>query len=653
MKTKIQLLIIIIIAFIPRLLDLSAFLTLDESLWLDRSRNFLLALQSHDWGETFQTGHPGVITMWSGCLGLLWYGLTHGLLQNGTFTSFLQALTWDNRPLDLLFYLRLPTGIITSVGIGGIYYLLNRLFSQRVALVAGLLLAFDPIYLAHSRILHHDALLTAFMTLSALALLLYIWRERVPWVLLLSGMCAGLALLSKSLGLFLLPWAGLLFLLALFVGRWPLSQVITDGALWGLTAWLTFFLLWPAMWLNPANTLWRMRQMATTYAINPHAQGQFFLGQPVTDPGWLFYPVVALFAMTPAVMVGLLITVVRSNDFSRSKRGLTTEVVTTGLLLVYIVAYLLFISLGEKKRPNYLLPSLVMLNVVAAVGMNAVVAQIGSTLSKRSISPAKGIVLATGVLLIGQAITSLPHHPYYFTYYNPLLGGNQVAVRNLLVGWGEGNELAAEYLNHLPNAEKLKVVANKANTFSPYFQGETLLWHPSAKVLEADYVVLYRRDVQRGLPNPHLLDYIHQNWPLEKTITLHGLAYAWIYRAPAADWTLSIQDEGQRSSIGRSGVLGYRLNRSSNQSLHVTLYRQHLPTFNQQWMVQVEGANRRWDAIPISTMPSPTEAGEIIEEVYEVDFKDTIPDNQFQVHIGFHEGTAVEWLSLPTLAMIK
>ena len=114
------------------------------------------------------------------------------MLQEGTFTSFLHALTRDNRPLDLLPYLRLPTGIITSVGIGGIYYLLSRLFSQRVALVAGLLLALDPMYLAHSRILYHDGLVTTFMTLSALALLLYIWRSK-QWALLLSGVCAGLA----------------------------------------------------------------------------------------------------------------------------------------------------------------------------------------------------------------------------------------------------------------------------------------------------------------------------------------------------------------------------------------------------------------------------------------------------------------------------
>ena len=120
-KSKVQLFMIIIVALIPRLLDLSAFLTLDEFLWLDRSRNFLLALHAHDWADTFQTGHPGVITMWSGGLGLWLYGYASGMLQEGTFISFLHALTRDNRPLDLLPYLRLPTGIITSVGIGGIY----------------------------------------------------------------------------------------------------------------------------------------------------------------------------------------------------------------------------------------------------------------------------------------------------------------------------------------------------------------------------------------------------------------------------------------------------------------------------------------------------------------------------------------------------
>jgi len=62
MKHKAPIVVIVAAALIPRLLHLNAFLTLDEFLWLDRSRNFLLALLGHDWATTFQTGHPGVTT---------------------------------------------------------------------------------------------------------------------------------------------------------------------------------------------------------------------------------------------------------------------------------------------------------------------------------------------------------------------------------------------------------------------------------------------------------------------------------------------------------------------------------------------------------------------------------------------------------------
>lgn len=639
MKTKAQLVIIITIALIPRLLSLSAFLTQDEFLWLDRSRNFLLALQGHDWAETFQTGHPAVTTMWTGSLGLWAYGKSKGM-SDRAFETFLKAIAWDKQPLELWPYLRLPTGIVTSLGIGGIFYLLKRLFKQRIAFVAALLLALDPWYLAHSRILYHDALVTTFMTLSALALLLYIWRGAVRWALFLSGVCAGLALLSKSLALFLLPWTVLLFMLASWRRRWPLSQVHTDGALWGLTAWLTFFVLWPAMWLNPSNTLWRMRQMATTYTINPHAQGQFFLGQAVADPGGLFYPVVALFAMTPLVMLGLVGIAVKLRKLLYGRDLLS--LLPLLLLLLYIAAYLTFVSLGEKKRANYLLPAVVMLNVVAAVGIASLIEQLPPLVRQKLYLPAVHI----SIIFITQGLINLYHHPYYFTYYNPLLGGKQVAAQNLLIGWGEGNELAADYLNHLPNnAEHLKVVASKPSTFAPYFEGETLFWYPQAKVLAADYLVLYRRDVQQGEPEQHWLRYIRQNWPLEETITLHNLPYAWIYRAPAADWTLSIEDQ---RIFGHTGLLGYRVRVLADRSLQITLYRRYEASFVGQWIVQVQRTKK--EAIAQATQSSmlPSEPDTIIEQLYLVDSDVTRPSHPYQIKIGFRReaNDTPEWFPL-------
>jgi hypothetical protein len=44
--------------------------------------------------------------------------------------------------------------------------------------------------------------------------------------------------------------------------------------------------------------------------------------------------------------------------------------------------------------------------------------------------------------------------PYPLAYYNPLLGGGPGAVRILLVGWGEGLDQVAAYLNNQPNPEQ-------------------------------------------------------------------------------------------------------------------------------------------------------------------------------------------------------
>src|SRR5690554_805560 len=74
------------LTLLPRLPDLGHFLTADEFLWVDRSRNFLAGLTNpafecstpvETWltanglACTLRTGHPGVTTMWTGSFGLL------------------------------------------------------------------------------------------------------------------------------------------------------------------------------------------------------------------------------------------------------------------------------------------------------------------------------------------------------------------------------------------------------------------------------------------------------------------------------------------------------------------------------------------------------------------------------------------------------
>ena len=140
---------------------------------------------------------------------------------------------------------------------------------------------------------------------------------------------------------------------------------------------------------------------------------------------------------------------------------------------------------------------------------------------------------------------------------------------------------------------------------------------------------------------------------MEKTVTLRGLVYPWIYRPPAADWTLSLQDE--LGPVGRTGLLGYRLSRNtlhSGQTLTVTLYRQHQSASAAQWMVEAQGTGGRSDGRPQTSAAggSPVERGAIIEEVYHVDVDSTPEPKTYQVRIGLQREAdgAVEWLSFPT-----
>jgi hypothetical protein len=653
--------LILICALLPRVFYLDAFLTLDEFTWLDRSVNFLLALRSHDWRHTFQTGHPAVTTMWSGSLGLWLYGLRHGLIENGAFVSFMQGLTWDHQHTDLLPYLRLPIVVVTALGIVGIAYLLTRLFDRRVGLIGGLVLSLDPWHLAHSRILYHDALMTTFMTLSALSLMVYIWRETGEWALLLSGICAGLALLSKTLGLFIFPWAALMFLVALGLQKWPLPKVLANGAVWLLTAWTSFFIPWPAMWLQPAKTLWRMWQMVTTYAINAHIKGQFFMGQLVTDPGPFFYPVVALFAMTPVMMVGLAAILVprKVTDRKPENRNLCL------LLLLYTVAFMGFITLGEKNRARYSFSAVVMLNVIAAIGLGNFVDKVQSIITRwlsrrlKIAYPGSGEVvfgILITLMLVAQGITSLPHRPYYSTYYNPILGGNKTAVQHLLVGHGEGNELAADYLNHL-SGDKPVVVASMPAIFAPFYDGQSRLWWPHTEVFTADYAVLHRRDMQLKRPDPDIVRYIRETWPLEQKITLHGLPYVWIYRAPRADWALSIEEK--HGPLGDLGVLAYRVRPrrvTAGQRITVTLYLQQ-PRDASRRFVRLRNPQGTWKAEQ-SLMRGELSAIEprtVFEEVYYVDVPTDVESGTYQLELGIQRETdaAIRWLPLPESSAVR
>ncbi len=298
-----------IVALLPRVFGLSIFITSDEPLWLTRSIAFAEALASGNWAGTFQTGHPGVTTMWTGSMGIA----AHYLYERSplTFAEFLQLLSHNPEQIDLnlLSWVRMPTVILAAVCVVLLYRWSRPLIGNTTAIIGALLLAFDPLFLAHSRTLHHDALATIFIALSVLMLLNHAntVQSKRSYYLVISAILAGFALLSKGTSLALTGFAGILFGWLWLFKHWSLRRIVTDGAGWLAIATGVFFAAWPAMWAIPGQALSEVFGWVLTSAdvADIAATTSIEWEGRIPDLGVLFYPVNWLLKSTMLSLLGL------------------------------------------------------------------------------------------------------------------------------------------------------------------------------------------------------------------------------------------------------------------------------------------------------------------------------------------------------------
>lgn len=568
-----------VIALLPRLLMLDAFLTPDESAWVRRSRDFFAGVLKQDWAVTRQTGHPGVTTMWTGSMGILYRYWTRPPSAPDDLLTFVQQVPSDPIHIGYIAPVRFPTVILTSLTVVAFFWFTARLFDHRTALVASVLFALNPFHIAHSRVLHHDALATTFMTLSVLPMMgywLHDWGRR--W-LLVSGVMAGLAFLSKASAMLLMPfyaivgvWACVLWWQSGERRGWrAVGRLVLDGALWGAVAWLTYGLFWPDMWVEPTVAVATVFNFARGHVNEAHVLGHYFLGGYTQDPGPLFYPLVWMLRTTPLHLLGLAILLIlagrrKTSHLATGRRKMTTIY----LCVIYVLFYVVMMTFGAKKQDRYLLPVFPILDLLAALGLVGLWRIIrgqwwsGNDVRLWAASPrprARHIawsdlsygLLVAGVTIVG-AVLALPHHPYYLTYYNPLLGGTRTAVRLVTTGWGEGLNLAAAYLNQKPNADHLKVTAWYHLAFAPYFEGQTIHFFSTGKQMSSDYLVIYQNQLQRQMPDPHLLAYYQNHYTPAYVARLKGVDYALVYAVPIERRT----DWGSSQVPGKLILYGYR-----------------------------------------------------------------------------------------------
>ncbi|MCR4408062.1 MAG: glycosyltransferase family 39 protein [Anaerolineae bacterium] len=515
-----------LLALGPRLVAAwGRFITSDELAWVYRSTRFLTALSTGNWAQTSQAGHPGVTTMWCGVVGILLRRLT----APGAATehlAWLAHLNWDwfdpyNVPAlkQMAFFLvagRLPVAILTSLAVVGIYLLARRLWGQRVALLGAVLLALDPFPVGLSAVLHVDALTASFMTLSLLALLVGVQETNLFRWVVLSGALAGLAMLTKSPAIFLVPFTALVLVVTFLQRREKTLRLGAAFFLWLAVTVLTFCALYPAMWVSPGSTLQLIFGTAERHA-DSLANLIFFRGRTVADPGPLFYPIALAFRTSPVVWCGVLLALPlllprRKTNWLQGRRfSLLT-------LLLFALLFIAFMTSPVKKFDRYLMPIFPALDLVAATGLVG-----GAEWLSHRWRLGLLVVLATAVVL--QAVIGLPYAPYFLAYENPLLGGPKGAAKILPVGWGEGLDRAAVYLNGLEGAESMYVVTEAGPHFAPMFAGKTLRLD-EANLPLADYLVVSVEDRQVYSAR---LETLLTGAELMHTVRLGNLDYVQVY----------------------------------------------------------------------------------------------------------------------------
>lgn len=530
---------LLLLAFflVVRLPALGRFVTTDEALWLSRSANFYLAINQGDWAGTYQSPHPGVVTMWAGAAAFNWRFPEYVRAGEAAIHDVQLLQLMENRginPIEVLSTGRLVLVLFHAAAFLAAWPYARRLLGAPAAAIGMALLALDPFAIAHQRLLHLDGLLASLMTLSILGYIDFLQSRKTP-ALIVSVFAAGLAFLTKTPALFLIPMIVLIsgWQAWTFRSRQALISNLQSLASWFLIAILIAFAFFPALWTAPLDIPAQMLSYALGSAEGEYSGPIFFNGviYPEGDlgaAGWYFYPLSFLWRTTPFVLLGLLFAIWFA---TKGAGSISLNEKTTILVLTFFsIAFLIFMTIAGKKFDRYLLPAIPALILIAGWGWSQLLA--GIDWLRRYRWPSFSLLAAAGILQIALLLSTFP---YYLNYYNPLLGGGSRAPSAMMIGWGEGLDQAADYLKAQPGIENAEVAAWYSVSFNLLFIPQAddipiaiqLTQTELDALLAKDYLVIYIHQWQRGTPQ-NLLDALASLEP-EHRVWINGIEYARVY----------------------------------------------------------------------------------------------------------------------------
>ena len=223
-----------------------------------------------------------------------------------------------------------------------------------------------------------------------------------------------------------------------------------------VAAWLVSLVLWPYALLNPLLNVWKSYVVMTQF---PTTLPQLFEGKIEWSDFMPWYYLLKYMVITiPLIVFGGLgaFIVLSKKIFNR------THWLKYGFLIFSIIFPVIFVLYeksnlyGSWRHFLFVYPSMTLL---AAIG----IFQLTKTLTS------KYILLSASLVLILLAIHPLKfmirNHPYYYLYYNQLVGGLKGAYGNYEADYyyhtiGEGSEWLKNYLKTNKQVEPVKIATN-------------------------------------------------------------------------------------------------------------------------------------------------------------------------------------------------
>lgn len=501
---------VFLIALIYRLPSLGYdFINNDAFLWKSRGYEFGSALTSFELARTAVTYHPGVPLLWSQFIAIKIYsvlvklGVYKGLEGNSEFLV-------NNMIQDIVVV------VLTSALIAFAYSKLKTIIGRKLAALSVLILLFEPFFIALSRTIHTDAMISLFMFVAALYFYSYIYDSENKKIItkdsVLAGVFAGLAFLAKSSALFLIPFFGLLTVIYWFKNKSAVN-IYKLLAVLGFSV-VSFFIFWPAMWVQPIESLNLYLFKGVQGVAIEEGHDHYWFGQTTSDPGLLFYPI----AIAARYSIFLIIFGLASTYLLIKNRKNLLKDKALGLFLasfLFFLFYVLMVTLVSKKLDRYSLPIIFPLSILSAWSI--------ARFFKRKIA-----LVILGLHFLYLLVILISIHPNYLAYYSPLVGGLDKGRYIIEPKWLVGYDEVAKYFNNLQavNDGRLKIAIADFDYLRPFANFEVLNIRVNEEREEAQYFVL---PVYRSERNNYYLE----NYNLEKSnhvIKVGGVDYYYIYK---------------------------------------------------------------------------------------------------------------------------